>query len=325
MGAPATRITAADFWTPPELSGRHLATYAAGRIGGVRLELVSDGRATRLGRCYQQVPLRVLPPFHFGAHQPALLYLLNPTAGLLDGDAQLVELTARAGSRAVVVGQSATRIHPCIVGFSTQQWDIRVEAGAVLVVLPGPALPFPGCRYYQQVTADLEEGASLVWGDIWLSGRYARGHGSEQFQFDRLIQEFTVRRGGRLVFRDRFCWRGPWDREAAAWHFRSLPACGSLFATGAVAETSLPPSRPSGWALFPTARGDTCLRGQGTSEEVARAVVETALRLGALHDGQAPGQSWLLPGHELAPNHWFSPLDPENRPIRCGKEPNLID
>ncbi len=316
MGAPATRITAADFRTPPELSDRHLAAHAAGRIGGVRLELVSNGQATRLGRCYQQVPLRVLPPFHFGVHQPALLYLLNPTAGLLDGDGQLVELTARAGSRAVVVGQSATRIHPSVAGFSTQQWDIGVEAGAVLVVLPGPAIPFPGCRYYQRVTVDLEEGASFVWGDIWLSGRYARGEGAEQFQFDRLIQELTVRRCGRLVFRDRFCWRGPWDREAAAWHFGPLPACGSLFATGAVEETGSVPSGSPGRAMFPTALGDTCFRWQGSSEGVARVVVETALGLGALRDGQAPGRPWLLPGHDLASNHWFSPADAGNRETR---------
>src|SRR5207302_4533244 len=164
MGASATRISAADFLTPPELRDRHLAADSAGRIGGVRLELVSgrvvsgewsEGVAltthhsplttrplTRLSSCYQQVPLRVLPPFQFGAGQPCLVYLLNPTAGLMDGDAQLVHINAGPGTRAVIVGQSATRIHPCWRGFSTQQWHIGVAAGAVLAVLPGPAIPF---------------------------------------------------------------------------------------------------------------------------------------------------------------------------------------
>ncbi len=306
MGAPAARITAADFRTPPELREWRLAADAAGRIGGVRVELVGGGAVTRLGNCYQQVPLRVLPPFHFGPRQPALLYLLNPTAGLLDGDGQRVELTARAGSRALVVGQSATRIHPSLAGFSTQQWDIRVEAGAVLVVLPGPAIPFPGCRYYQRVTVDLDEGASFVWGDIWLSGRYARGDGTEQFQFDRLIQEFEVRRYGRGVFRDRFCWRGPWDRETAAWHFGRHPASGSLFATGPVDESLFALSRPPGRALFPTAEGDTCCRWQGSSEEVAWGVVELALRFGPVRADHSDGSMWFVPGRELAPNHWFS-------------------
>jgi len=251
MGTPATRIASEDFLTPPELSCYQLAANAAGRIGGVRLELVSapvaedrrdkpgGSRVTRLGACNQKVPLRVLPPFQFGAGQPALLYLLNPTAGLMDGDGQLMDLTARAGTRSVVVGQSATRIHPCLHGFATQQLRLRVEAGAVLVVLPGPAIPFRGCRYYQRVTVDLEEGAGFVWGDVWLPGRYARGAESERFQFATLIQELTIRRGGQLVFRDRGCWQGPWDREEAAWHFGDATAAGSLFATGTLPEDLL--------------------------------------------------------------------------------------
>src|SRR5690348_5571862 len=135
MGAEPTRITAADFVIPPEFRGLSLAANEAGRIGGLRLELVTHDGEARLGPCYQQVPLRVMPLFHFPGAQPALLYVLNPTAGLLDGDGHLIELTARAGTRALVVGQSATRIHPCHRGFATQQWVVRVEAGATLVVL----------------------------------------------------------------------------------------------------------------------------------------------------------------------------------------------
>src|SRR5437016_4256266 len=121
MGKTATRITAQDFVTPPELAGYALASQGAGRIGGARLELEAAGKRTSLGGCYQQVPVRVLA-LELGPAQPALVYLLNPTAGLFDGDAQLVEVQAGPGTRAVVTGQSATRIHPCLRGFSTQQW-----------------------------------------------------------------------------------------------------------------------------------------------------------------------------------------------------------
>jgi len=83
----------------------------------------------------------------------------------------------------------------------------------------------------QRVRIDLEPGASLIWGDLWFAGRYAREAVSELFQFEIIIQDFTVYREGRLVFRDRFVWRGPWDEKQAAWHFASQPACGSLFVT----------------------------------------------------------------------------------------------
>jgi urease accessory protein len=146
MGATAIRISASDFVIPPDLRHWPLAAEGAGRIGGVRLELVAGPAGARLGACYQQTPLRVLPPFPFGPGRPSLLYLLNPTAGLMDGDGQRVELRAGPGSRAVVVGQSATRNHPAVHGLCTQQWQVHVAHGATLVVLPGPAIPFQGCR-----------------------------------------------------------------------------------------------------------------------------------------------------------------------------------
>jgi urease accessory protein len=218
MGTESARITAADFVTPPELRPWRLAENPAGRIGGLRLELVARPAGTRLRSCYQQVPLRVLPPFSFGDLEPALFYLLNPTAGLMDGDGQLVTIHAGEGVRAVVTGQSATRIHPAIAGFCSQQWRIKVERDAVLVVLPGPAIPFRGCRYFQRVEIDLAAGAGFVWGDVWLAGRYARGSASEWFRFETLVQDLTVRREGELVYRDRFCWRGPWDESTGLRH-----------------------------------------------------------------------------------------------------------
>jgi urease accessory protein len=311
MGAPATRITAADFLIPPELRGLSLAANPAGRIGGVRLRLTARNGATRLAVCYQQIPLRVLPPFQMAEHEPALLYLLNPTAGLMDGDAQRIDLQAGPFSRTVVTGQSATRIHPSVQGFATQQWHVHVADSAILVVLPGPAIPFAGCRYFQRAAIDLAPTARFLWGDIWLSGRYARGRVSEQFQFSTLIQELSICRSNQLVFRDRFCWRGPWDRDTAAWHFGDAQACGSLFVTGKLEPDLLPDLPGAKQAHFTTASGDTCLRWLGPSETVANAVVQTGLRAAAALQGQGNGKPWLLESGGLAPNHWFS-LIPED-------------
>jgi len=307
MGEEAPRITAADFVTPPEFGDRQLAADEAARIGGVRLELVAQSDRTALGACYQQVPLRVLPPFQFGADQPALVYLMNPTAGLMDGDGQRIDLIVGPKVRAVVVGQSATRIHPCLRGFATQQWNVRVDAGAILAVLPGPAIPFQGCRYFQRIEIDLAADASLVWGDVWLAGRYARGVDSEAFRFENIVQELAVRRDGALVFRDRFCWHGPWDVETASFFFGGAPACGSVFTTGPAEESSAPVSRDLRQAWFPTAAGDTCIRWLGSSEAVTDAVVRNALQLASQRAGRGVGESWL-DAADLAPCHWFSPV-----------------
>jgi urease accessory protein len=303
MGSASTRITAADFVTPPELAGLQLAIDAAGRIGGLRFDLTPGHAGTQLTQLYQQVPLRVLPPFRHGADQPSLIFLLNPTAGLMDGDAQLVEVTAQPGTAAAIVGQSATRIHPCPDRFCTQQWRLRVEPDALLVVLPGPAIPFHDCRFYQRIEIDLAEGAQLLWGDLWLAGRYARGDNSERFRFHTLLQDLTIRRTGTPVFRDRFCWHGPWRAEEARWHFGDSPAFGSLFATGCIGDEILAVSSLSA-AAFPTRAGDTCIRWLGPVEEVIRSLTSVAFRAAG---GWSGSKTWFA-DMDLAPAHWFTPV-----------------
>jgi urease accessory protein len=314
MGAATTRITREDFLTAPEMHGLSLAAEEAGRIGGLRLTLAADSTGTRLRHCYQQVPLRVLPAFRFGPDRPALLFVLNPTAGLMDGDGQLVKLHAETGSKTVVAGQSATRIHPCPEGYCTQQWHIRAEPGSALVVLPGPAIPFRGCRYHQHIHIELEGNANVVWGDLWLAGRYARAEVSERFQFHTMVQDLRVERvtdGNRtLVFRDRFCWRGPWDEASAAWHFGAAPACGSLFASGPITDDVIQAASLE-TAVFPTRAGHTCLRWCGSTEEVIRSVVQVALRSAARLDGRTDG-AWLDDAN-LAQAHWFTPVAVPNQ------------
>lgn len=259
-----------------------------------------------MGTCYQQIPLRVMPPFPLGAEPAALLYLITLTAGLMDGDGHLVELTARAGTRAIVTGQSATRVHPALAGFATQQWAVEVEDDACLVVLPGPTIPFQGCRYFQRGRVELAARARLLWGDIWVAGRYDRGELSERFRFERIVQDFEVRRAGRWVFRDRFRWDGPWTSQDADWYFGGHLASGSLFVAGPVPEVLPEPYPGLRRSLFRLDTGESCLRWCGHPAAVTADLVKTALRLAACWTVGPEAPPWLLASGDLAPNHWFS-------------------
>jgi urease accessory protein len=310
VGARAIGITREDFVTPPEFQGLHLAEYAAGRLGGARIELARVGDETRLGACYQQVPIRLMPPFSFDSEPASLLYLINLTAGLMDGDGHRLEITARPGARAVVTGQSATRVHPALASFATQQWAVEVEDDACLVILPGPTIPFRGCRYFQRGRVELAPRARLIWGDIWLPGRYDRGELSERFQFERIVQDFEVRRAGRLVYRDRFRWDGPWTPDDAAWYFGGQLASASLFVAGPMPD-SLPEASPEiRRAVFRLDSGESCIRWCGHPSAVTADLVLTALRLAARWTVGPDAPPWLLASGGLAPNHWFStPID----------------
>src|SRR5207244_2575489 len=135
--------------------------------------------------------------------------------------------------------------------------------GAVLVVIPGPNIPYAGCRFFQRVRVELGRNARLIWADLWFAGRYARGEVSEQFRFDWIVQETEVLREGRLVYRDRFAWHGAWSEEAARWHFGGNPAMGSMFATGTPSAEPHPSNDKVRSALLITASGDTCRRWTG--------------------------------------------------------------
>ncbi len=307
MGPRPARITRNELTIPPEFRGLCMSSHEASRVGGARIELVKVGEETRLGTCYQQVPVRLMPPFVMDGEPACLLYLINLTAGLMDGDAHLIELTARGGTRAVVTGQSATRVHPALVSFSTQEWVVEVEDEACLVVLPGPVIPFRGSRYYQRGRVDLAPSARLIWGDIWLPGRYDRGNLSEQFQFDRIVQDFEVRRDGRLVYRDRFRWDGPWNAEEADWHFGGNLACASLFVAGPMPTTLPDPSPKVRRSTFRLESGDTCVRWCGDPPTVTIDLAHTALCVAARWTVGPEAPPWLLESGNLAPNHWFSP------------------
>ncbi|HET6324517.1 MAG TPA: urease accessory protein UreD [Planctomycetaceae bacterium] len=311
MGPSAVRIAAEDFVIPPEFRDLALASRSAGQIGGTRLSLInSDGR-TRVGDCYQQVPIRVLPAFHLGNEPASLVYLLNPTAGLMDGDGHFLEISAASGTKTVVTSQSATRMHPCPKNFSAQEWHIHAARDSELVVLPGPAIPFASARSYQSVEVDLEEGAHFIWAEIWHPGRYDRGDLSERFQFTSLIQETHVRRAGRLVFRDRFHWRGPWNAKTIQWQMGPHLAAGSLFVTRPANPSALEDLVPSPGpelesAILPLASGDILIRLVGSPAEVTDAVIRAALALAGHWSGKKDPPPWLLESHALATNHWFS-------------------
>jgi urease accessory protein len=300
----AVRITRDEIAVAPEFRGLESLADPEARTGGARIELIRAGDgSTRLGACYQQVPIRLMPPFVFDAEPAALLYLINLTAGLMDGDAHLVEITARSGTRVVVTGQSANRVHPALASYATQQYNVRVEDDACLVVLPAPTIPYQGCRFYQRARVQLAPGARLIWGDIWLPGRYERGALSERFQFEQIIQDMAAYRAGRLVYRDRFRWDGPWTPEDVDWHVGGQLASASLFVAGPLPD-SLPPSSPAVQrAVFRLDSGESCLRWCGDPGLVTAELVAVAMGVAGGWTGAAP---WLLGSSELAPNHWFS-------------------
>lgn len=299
------RITRADFPPPPEMADRDPASAPDGHVGGLRAELLGRDGETHLGRVYFQNPVRVIRPIQVQPGGPTLLYLMNMTAGLLDGDGQLVDLDVSPGVRCFVTNQSASRIHPCPRYHAASRFELKVARDAVLCMLPGPTIPFVRSRYHQRTTIDLEPGGQIVWGDILLPGRTLYARAPERFVFDRFVQELQIRRDGRLVFHERFAWNGPWDESQTRWHFGDAEAAASLFVSGSVAAEALPLLPDGEIAVQETAHGDTCIRLLGrNAEQVIAVAAQIALSASARLAGDEG--TWLLDSTGLSSIHWFS-------------------
>jgi urease accessory protein len=133
------------------------------------------GERTVAREIRQQVPLRVIRPFYPEGEGPAHLYLLNATAGILEGDEMEISLRLEKGTHAVVTTPAATRVHPMPSGEARQRTLLSVGPGATLEYLAEPVLPYAGSVFHQETEMILEEGATLFYADLLGPGRLGRG------------------------------------------------------------------------------------------------------------------------------------------------------
>ncbi|TAK07892.1 MAG: hypothetical protein EPO39_05615 [Candidatus Manganitrophaceae bacterium] len=165
--------------------------------GLLEITLKKEGEKTALEALRHAAPLRVIRPFYPEGEGPAHLYLLNTTAGILEGDRIEISLRLEKGAHAVVMTPAATRIHPMPSGEARQRTALSVGPGAVLEYLAEPVLPYADAAFRQQTEILLEEGAILFYVDLLGPGRLGRG---ESFAYRFYENHLSVAdREGRLV------------------------------------------------------------------------------------------------------------------------------
>jgi urease accessory protein len=127
--------------------------------------------------------------------------MINPTAGLFEGDTLTLEAHATGGGRLCLSVPGANRIHPARGdGFAVCRQTFRVDADSALEFIPELFIPFAGARYRQDIRVVWAPGAKVLCFDWWTPGRVARG---ESLAFRRLEMHFDAWAGGRLVLRER--------------------------------------------------------------------------------------------------------------------------
>jgi urease accessory protein len=145
-------------------------------------------------------------PFHLGKPywdedgRTLMAQVVNPTAGILEGDRLELDIGVAAGASLLVVTPSVSRVFHMRQGEATGVQRLAVAAGGWLEFLPEPLVPHRASRYRQATEIAVAEGGELVFADFLTPGRIARG---ETWAWTRLKLELTVRVAGELILRER--------------------------------------------------------------------------------------------------------------------------
>ena len=170
------------------------ATVAHGWCAKLDLVLERGHRGrTFLARNRHQGPLCVQRPFYPDPDGRAHVYLLHPPGGVVGGDSLEIDVTLRAGARALLTTPAATKFYRSPDSSSRHKLRMRVEAGAILEWLPQETILFEAARTELATRVDLAPGARFAGWEILCLGRTASG---ERFRSGSLTQRFELWRGG---------------------------------------------------------------------------------------------------------------------------------
>ena len=168
-------------------------------VGRIDLVFAASGTGTVLAHAYARAPLKIVRPFDLDDGR-GLVQILQLGPGLCAGDEYTIDITVRAGARAVVIMQSASRI----IGMpertdATQRVTLKVEAGAHLEYYPGLTIPFADASFVQRVDVDAARDSRVGILETWGMGRSGRG---EHLAFRRISSRTTMTIDGDVVYAD---------------------------------------------------------------------------------------------------------------------------
>lgn len=181
------------FYTPPDIPSsvrafdsdvRQLAVGEPGKNGSLRLAFQNDADGkTILGDQFSEAPLHVQRALYYDDSCPdlAYLYILSASGGILQGDRYRIDITMGKDSKAHITTQGATRIYHMDANSATQMINVTLEEDSYLEFIPDQIIPYSNSRFYQRMSLNVHDSATLVYSEIITPGRVAMG---ESFEYD---------------------------------------------------------------------------------------------------------------------------------------------
>lgn len=188
------------------------------RVHGIWRGIVGmGGGSSALLSSFHQAPLKAAKPFA-GEKGELVLYLMDASPGLFNGDVQEIDCTVEKGASLFLTNQSSCKLHPSPDPSESRQIQrFHLREGAVLEYFPEPLVPYKGARHLGETVVCMETGAQAIIGEILTPGRAGRG---ETFQYQTVASRFSVF----------------WEEELAVWDSLLLEPGRWRFAKGIFEE-----------------------------------------------------------------------------------------
>lgn len=160
----------------------------------------ADGRTVLSEQAFR-APFHLSKPYWDHDTSTLLVQVVNPTAGILSGDA--LSSTVHVGPSAAVLltTPSASRVFCMREGRASARQEFSVDAGGWLEVLPEPLVPHRASVFDQTTVLDVAAGGAAFYADLLYPGRIAHG---DAWAWTSLLLRLEVHIDGRLVLRERF-------------------------------------------------------------------------------------------------------------------------
>ena len=178
----------------PSLPGASLQRARGEALVAVR----RDGEVNRLDGLRQAGSAKVRLP-RVPRQAPLEAILLNTAGGVTGGDRFSATVNVGADAHMTVSTQAAEKAYRSPGGVGEIDNHLTVEAGGRLDWIPQETILFEGSALRRRLMADLAPDAVLLAAETVVLGRTAMG---EELRDIHFMDQWQIRRGGRLVFAD---------------------------------------------------------------------------------------------------------------------------
>ena len=201
-----------DFFTPDDLPSeilaydsevKQLGVGSVGKLGYLSLGLKRDPHSgkTIIQEQTSQVPLLTQRALYYETELPSMAHIqiVSPSGGILQGDRYRMDISLKDNAVAHLTTQGATRLYKMDSNFATQLVNVTVGENCYLEFIPDQIIPYRNSRFYQKVSLDVHDNASMIYSEIIVPGRTAM---NESFEYDICYLKTIAKSQDKIRFVD---------------------------------------------------------------------------------------------------------------------------